>query len=131
MPHITAGQRAVAWQQAGVSNHERHQLLWVAANIEELKAMLLDKLLENAMGRYANSVTVIAVQNEAESDEWLHVSSGPNNLNGDMEPCRNGCLKQILGVGFALIGWHPFLRDGRVFALRQQSAKTGAPLSTP
>src|ERR1700728_1578357 len=46
LAHIAGFQRLHPWDEAGILDHESHQLARVAANIEELQAVLLDELLE-------------------------------------------------------------------------------------
>lgn len=71
--------------QAGVLDHEGHELSGVAPDAEELEAILLDERLKGRMGGDADSVAVCVLEDLAEGDKGLDVTSRANNLDDDVE----------------------------------------------
>jgi hypothetical protein len=48
-PDVSARYSAHVWPQAGIFDHEGHQLGWGAANAEEFQTLVLDKVSKGWM----------------------------------------------------------------------------------
>lgn len=77
--------------EAWVLDHKGHELGRVAADAEELQAILLHKGLKRSMRGYANAVAVRLLEGLAEGHKRLDVAPRADNLDDDIQT-RRGCL---------------------------------------
>lgn len=118
VPHVlaaagdVAGAQAVdAGNEAGVLDHEGHELAGIAAEGKEFEAVVLDERLEGGVGGDAHAVAVALAQHLAEGDEGLHVAAGADDLDQDVE--RRGVGGELgREVGGRLTGEIALGRDG-------------------
>lgn len=73
-------------QQTGISDHVRHEGLWITTDAEELDTLALDKILEHRMSTNAHPVIVRGLDEAlSNGDKRLDIASGANNVYGDVE----------------------------------------------
>ncbi len=85
---LAALQGVQAGHEAGVLDHEGHQLGRVAADAEELQPVLLDEALEGRVGGQPHAVAVRLLQHLAQRHERLHVAARAHDLDHHVEPRR-------------------------------------------
>ncbi len=88
---VAALEGVQARHQAGVLDHEGHQLSWVSADVEELEPVLLDKRFEVGMGGHSHAVAVCVAEDLAQGDEGLDIASRPDDLDDHIQ-ARGWCL---------------------------------------
>lgn len=87
--------------ESGVLDHEGHELGRIAPNAKELEVILENEVLEGCMGRDADAMAVVVLENLAKSDKGLDIAAGTDNLNDDVEGRR-----KIVRAGFGpQAGW--------------------------
>jgi hypothetical protein len=62
-------------QKAWIADHERHKLGRVTTYIEELEIVLLNRSLEHSVSGNADSMTILLLQGEPQSEEWFDIST--------------------------------------------------------
>jgi hypothetical protein len=85
---LAALQCIEAGHQAGILDHEGHELGRIAADAEELQSVLLDELLESRVSGNANPVAVRLGKNFAQGHEGLDVAARADDLNDDIKTRR-------------------------------------------
>lgn len=71
-------------------DHVGHQLRRIAANAEEFKAtFIFYKALKDGMSRYAHPMPILALENLAQSYEWLDIPTRTYCLNDDVQGWRS------------------------------------------
>lgn len=100
LAHLAALERVKARHEPRVLDHEGHELGGIAANVEELEPVLLDKRLKRGVGGDADAVAVGVAQRLAECDKGLDVAAGADNLDDNVE----GRWRRLAGLA-AKAGW--------------------------
>lgn len=92
-------QRIKTRHQTRVLDHERHELGGVATNVEELEAIVLDKLLKGSVGGDADAVAVGIAEGLAEGDKGLDVAAGADDLDDNVELRRRRLAGEAAEAG--------------------------------
>lgn len=92
LPNVAILERLQPWNQTRVLHHEGHQLGWVTANVEELEAVLLYKLLEGTVSREADSMPILVLEDLAEGNKWLYITTRAHHLDHNVQWKRRPSL---------------------------------------
>lgn len=104
LAHLAALEGVKARHEPRILDHEGHELGGVAANVEELEAILLDKRLKRGVGGDADAVAVGVAQRLAEGDKGLDVAAGADNLDDNVE-CRRRRLSGLTAEAGRDVSW--------------------------
>lgn len=115
--------------QTRVLDHESHKLGGVTADGEELQAaVLLDKLLEGRVGCYPHTMSVIILQDLADLDERLNVSTRADDHDDNVQLGSRHRV-DILGVplegGIDLLSSLSLVRAG-IIRVAEMAADAGS-----
>lgn len=58
------------WEQLRIIDHEGHQLGWVAADIEKLQSVLLDKVSEHEVCRQPHTMSISRIARPSAMNGW-------------------------------------------------------------
>lgn len=84
---ITCAEGFQARDEAGILDHVRHQLGWIAADAGEFESGFEDKVAEDGVGCEADSVAMFD-EFAAEGYEGLDVAAAAYNLYDDVQADR-------------------------------------------
>lgn len=69
-------------------HHESHELGGITTNVEEVKAVLLDKGLKGGVGSNADAVAVGVLQYLPQGNEGLDITARADDLNDNVKARR-------------------------------------------
>jgi len=84
-PNVSTPQRIEAGHQAGVLDHESHELGRIPTDIEEFEAVVLDKISEDGMGSKAHSMMVLLPEHLSKRNKGLCIAAGADDVYDDIE----------------------------------------------
>ena len=102
-------QRVHLGDQLRVLHHKRHELGGIAADVEELQAMLPHKVAEHQMGRESHAMAV-SLQRLADCNERLNVASGSDDVNHYVHAKGEVDRGFLVGRRAHFLGWLVFQR---------------------
>lgn len=79
-------QRVETGHQAGILDHEGHELGGISPNSKEFQAILLDKLLKGSVGSNSNAMAVRILKYLTERNEGLDIAARPHDLYDNIQP---------------------------------------------